>query len=97
MEIELPDVKSFIEYYREHRENGVLAHDIVIGKDEIYYCSSQKEKELFEKIHLEGSIHKMVTQFMLAITEFPDDVFHIQVKSKVLFDATPYLLDDNRL
>lgn len=87
--IEFPDVKSFIELYREHRHEGILVQDIKIGKDERFKVFSNKQMVNFEEFHRQSATHKILIDFMLAIQEFQNDVFHIQTKSHIIIDELP--------
>jgi len=81
--IELPDVESFAELYKKHRQDGILVQDLKIGKDQMFTVFDKKQLTDFEVIHRQNAAHRLMTEFMLAIMEYPNDRFLIQVISRL--------------
>lgn len=89
MEMEFEDVKSFVNFYRDDRKNGALSNPIKIGKNEKFTVYSYEEKEILEKCYREKAMHGIVSEFMLAVMEFPNDTFHIKMKGDATWNMSP--------
>lgn len=79
--IELKDVKSFQELYKENRINNILTQDIKIVKSKIIPYKIRDDEKLYNIIK-QSMFQNLTRELLEVFSEFPNDIFHINCKIK---------------
>lgn len=80
--IELENMNTFIEYYREYRDDGVSTHKLKIQTTEIIIPANPNPNINMKDMQKRNMVRTITDEFLNAIIEFPDDMFHIQLKCR---------------